>query len=362
MRRQYKVGPFWVKPLVFTAFIALLGGAYYAFEHYTMAPETEKPAPAVPSEVVLRLDPEMRVIAKRLNSDPCNRTLSFKFVGALLRDADYSSIIRLGQTLKGQCGPNQDLLGSIYSAQVLSSDYKNAEATGDEMVAAFPASTTAYAWRSQAREKNGNVQGAYEDMRIALTLVPDPKAIDLYSFYELARLADSAGNPCEAVAILRDYLAYDSQQRQTQQISTVMGEWQKKGACPSLIGSGTATLHYDTHAGGIVLPVEINGVTAKMVIDTGATRTVLTEQLADRAGIAHSDQRGASVMTANGPVWVAAGRANSMSLGGARLNNVPIFVQKASYGPGIDGLLGLSFLGNFQVRINNGTLELRQNS
>lgn len=358
MPRQYKTSSVWTKFAVLAVFIAFLGGIYYAYEIYVVAPIAAKPAAAVPAEVVRRLTSEMRVIAARLNSEPCNRTLSFKFVGALMQDADYSSIIRLGQTLKDKCGPDQDLLGSIYTAQVLTSDYKDAETTGDEMVGAFPASSTAYGWRARAREKNGNPKGAYEDMRIALALMPDPKVVGLQSYYELAKLADSAGTPCEAVAILRDYVAYDSLQRQTQQISTLMSEWQKKGTCPPLIASGTATLHYDTHAGGILLPVEINGIMARMVIDTGATRTVLTEQLADRAGIAHSDHQGASVMTANGPIWVATGRANNMALGGARLGNVPVFVQKASFGPGIDGLLGLSFLGNFQVRISNGTLEL----
>jgi clan AA aspartic protease (TIGR02281 family) len=96
-----------------------------------------------------------------------------------------------------------------------------------------------------------------------------------------------------------------------------------------------------------------------MAIDTGATRTVLTEVAATRLGIAFNDRRGATVMTANGRISVADGRAKSVALGGAHLNDVPVFVQKNGFGDSVDGLLGLSFLGNFQVKIGNGTLELK---
>jgi hypothetical protein len=60
---------------------------------------------------------------------------------------------------------------------------------------------------------------------------------------------------------------------------------------------------------------------------------------------------------------VFGGRADSISLGGARLGAVPVFIQdstKGFLGEGVDGLLGLSFLGNFHVVINAGVLELRQ--
>jgi clan AA aspartic protease (TIGR02281 family) len=356
MRPGYPATNRWAKPVFLLVFLAVLGGAYFGYTRYRAAVPADS---AIPSEALLRLEPTLRTIALRLNTDPCNRTLSFEVTSGLLQNADYASVIRLGQSLRSKCGPNQDLLASIYTAQVLINDYVNAETTADDMVTAFPAAPTAYGWRSMAREKNGNLSGAYADMRVELSLFPDPKTIPLRSFYELAHLADGAGNPCEAIAVLRDYVAYDALNRQTQQISAMTSDWQKKGACPPQTGAGTALLHYDPRSGAIILPVEINGIVAKMAIDTGATRTVLTEDLASRAGIAHNDQVGAMITTANGQIWAASGRAKTVALGGARLNNVPVFVQKMGFGGGIEGLLGLSFLGNFQVRISGGTLELQ---
>jgi aspartyl protease family protein len=68
------------------------------------------------------------------------------------------------------------------------------------------------------------------------------------------------------------------------------------------------------------------------------------------------------VETANGKALVFGGRAASVSVGDARLNVVPVFIESSadsSFGDGIDGLLGNSFLGNFDANFKGGFLELQ---
>jgi aspartyl protease family protein len=141
-----------------------------------------------------------------------------------------------------------------------------------------------------------------------------------------------------------------------------MGNWQKVGGCAPLSGTGTALLRYDPNKTSIIVTVEVNGVPARMVVDTGASRTALSMAVAKRAGIEPSALQGAIVTTANGNTWLPGGRADNISVGGARLASVPVFIQSStsgSFGDDVDGLLGLSFLGNFHVQIGSGTLELR---
>jgi len=164
------------------------------------------------------------------------------------------------------------------------------------------------------------------------------------------------------VVTLRDYIAFDTENRRSQQLTTLMRGWQREGSCAPLTGTGSALLRFDPNAAGIVVSVKINGVPARMVVDTGATRTVLSKQLASRARIEPSGPQGAIVTTALGKTWLPGGRADHISLGGANLSDVPVFIQNSaqrSFGDDIDGLLGLSFLGNFDVRIGGGVLELR---
>ena len=53
---------------------------------------------------------------------------------------------------------------------------------------------------------------------------------------------------------------------------------------------------------------------------------------------------------------------DKVQLGKLAAANVPIVVQKTdenSYGAGVDGLLGMSFLSRFEVQMTNGFVEVR---
>lgn len=320
------------------------------------------PEYVISSELAARLDPTTRLAAKRLVSEPCNRTLASQLVGALSDQAEYATVISFSTQTETKCGPNEELLRPVFAAQMGSADFVGADRTASELIAQYPANPHVYGWRAEAREKRGDPVGAYADMRTTLSLFLDPSNVALSVYYDVARLAAKTGKPCDGVVTLRDYIAYDPENRRTQQLATVMRDWQTKGDCAPLSGTGTALIRFDPNGSAIIVSVEVNGVPGHMIVDTGASRTALSKQFADRAGIEATDLKGAIVTTANGKTWVSGGRADFISLGGAHLSMVPVFVQESStnsFGDGIDGLLGLSFLGNFQVHIHSGVLELR---
>lgn len=88
---------------------------------------------------------------------------------------------------------------------------------------------------------------------------------------------------------------------------------------------------------------QINGVSAPLLIDTGATAVMLRSTDAEKAGI---DLNGLSfttaVQTANGTVYAAPIRVRTIALGLLRLDDVEALVAK----PGSlnENLLGISFL------------------
>jgi clan AA aspartic protease (TIGR02281 family) len=245
-------------------------------------------------------------------------------------------------------------------AERFPSDFLAAERSSNDLAVQYPTDPSAYRSRADTSEKLGDIPGALTDMRTALSLLPDPSHVALSVYYDLARLEGKIGQYCEAVATLRDYIAYDPKNRRTQQLTTVMQNWQQQGSCAPSSGTGSAFLHYDPRSDAIIVPVKVNGLPAKMILDTGASRTALTQSLAAKTGIEASAPEGAIVTTANGTKWIPGGRARSLSLGEAHLDDVPIFISPGrSFGAGVDGLLGLSFLGNFRVRVGGGTLQVR---
>lgn len=340
------------------AIILAVGGAIW-LGYYLTRPEIKY---AVSASVISRLDAPTRTIAIRLNEEPCNRTLANQMANALSSAAEYAATISFVGYIEKKCGPNEDLLMPLTVAQKGSGDFEGAEKTLARAIEIYPNSYRAYFERGETRAARGDFAGSYDDFRKAIYVYSDPSTILYRGFDALAKVAVKLGRPCEAVATIQDYIAFDSLERRTPALLGLIADWQKQGACPSAFGNGTTRIKYAKNTGGIILPVKVNGVVGRMVIDTGASRTALTKAFAARANIEPASDDGALVHTANGSVWAMGGRAKKISLGSATTGNVPVFIQmegQKGFGPEIDGLLGLSFLGNFKFTLNNGVLELQ---
>jgi aspartyl protease family protein len=88
---------------------------------------------------------------------------------------------------------------------------------------------------------------------------------------------------------------------------------------------------------------DVNGATVRFLVDTGATEVALTAQDAQRLGFDLSKlQYGSSVVTAAGRTRAATVRLASVTVAGARLEDVDALVIEK----GLDAsLLGMSYLG-----------------
>lgn len=108
--------------------------------------------------------------------------------------------------------------------------------------------------------------------------------------------------------------------------------------------------------------VMINGSTrARMLVDTGATTTLLYKELADRLRLPAGAKLGtARASVADGrSAEVTMVRLDSLALGDSVVRGSEAAIYPAG-GQGFDGLLGMSFLGKFIVRVDaaNGRLIL----
>ena len=99
-----------------------------------------------------------------------------------------------------------------------------------------------------------------------------------------------------------------------------------------------------------------------MVYDTGATNVSITPSFALRAKIIPDEQNMMTETVVGGTIQSAPGYASLIQVGKTRAANVPVGVSVGrdnAYGPGIDGLLGMTFLARFVVITSPGTLELK---
>jgi clan AA aspartic protease (TIGR02281 family) len=101
----------------------------------------------------------------------------------------------------------------------------------------------------------------------------------------------------------------------------------------------------------LVVDVSFNGkVTAPLVVDTGASQTVISPKVAAELGL----QGGQAVESSVADGRVVQGRlflVDSLAVGKARVDKTPVIVMGAP-GPEAEGLLGMSFLKNFMFQLD----------
>ena len=156
----------------------------------------------------------------------------------------------------------------------------------------------------------------------------------------------------------------------TDNLSKIPPQYRKKGELKTIKGAPAETsepvklfdpemksngyaVPVKSHNGHFIVEALINGnIKANLMVDTGATLIILSESLGQRLGVKdNKDYPSMSFNTAGGKVESPLFVLDSLKIGGAEA-----FGLEASTNPNfkgnVDGLLGMSFLGEFKVEID----------
>ena len=136
----------------------------------------------------------------------------------------------------------------------------------------------------------------------------------------------------------------------------------------ALIGTGRladsaapATVTIRQAYSAFLVPVRINGISGMLVLDTGASQTLITPQFAQRAGleVAYGAPRVRGNVVGGTRVSVPLARARSLSVGAAVVEELDVGIYDALPGrTDVDGLLGASFLHHFRFTVDRKNLQL----
>ncbi|MDT5320623.1 MAG: hypothetical protein QOD88_3145 [Mycobacterium sp.] len=123
-----------------------------------------------------------------------------------------------------------------------------------------------------------------------------------------------------------------------------------------------ASIALDVIGGTITVPVEVNGITATFILDTGAQRSVVTQQAVQRLGLARDEWVGTTMRGVGGIDRRPNADPRSLSLGGVPLvrrtlnhdtsMTVGILTRTRAGDLTIDGLLGRDFLSLFDLDLD----------
>lgn len=107
----------------------------------------------------------------------------------------------------------------------------------------------------------------------------------------------------------------------------------------------------------VIVPVTITfrgrSVEMRLLLDTGATVTSISENFASQLGVNGSDVREGKTTVADGRSVVSFRfKADSLAVANNILQDADTFILPGSGGKGYDGLLGMNFLKNFRYHVN----------
>lgn len=104
-------------------------------------------------------------------------------------------------------------------------------------------------------------------------------------------------------------------------------------------------------ASKVIVSVTFNdSVAANLLLDTGASRTMISTRIARDLRL-HSTGSGIGYGV-GGYVTVASARVDSVKIGEAEMRNLPVMIHDFSPDPSYEGLLGFDFLSRFHMSLD----------
>jgi len=173
-------------------------------------------------------------------------------------------------------------------------------------------------------------------------------------YMQLAEAHLQHGDEAEARRALR-YIQYDNElgNQARRQIARL------DDAAPRNVVNHELVVPMTRVANNFVVPVLINNAPLQLLLDTGASVTVLRPESAYRIG-AEPDATGAiNLETANGRIRAPLAFVRSLDIGGDTLSELKVAIVELNSLQSVDGLLGMDVLSRYRVTIDRQHSILR---
>jgi aspartyl protease family protein len=307
-------------------------------------------------------DPLVWMRLDELKREPCDQR-SVSDLADLLAKLGYRRQSAEGlYNFVRNCGAPLNALHRSIDTFLKLSDYPKATEVADEFIRRAPANHDAHYLRGVALEGLGDYKRALIDYADSIELFnTDRRELSSSVFLRMANAYARLGQFCEAATPIYAWMAIDPVGRDTSRIQKIVRDYEAQGNCA--VSKESHKERYALNGQRVVtVKAEINGVRGNFILDTGASYLSIKSDFADRAKISYADGGDITLATANGTAKGKLSKADKVLLGKLQATNVPVVVQKTdgkSYGAGIDGLLGMSFLSRFEMQLAGGYIEIR---
>jgi clan AA aspartic protease (TIGR02281 family) len=310
--------------------------------------------PPLPAEV---LDAEMLEDLNRLGRDPCDNANILSVGKRLVADNERRLAADFYLGASRACGQDQYTereAAGLYNAV---KDYPKALVLFSDLTARLPQNDLDWYNRGKVEAAMNRTDDALVSYQRAIDLTRNKANLGSWVFEEMAALYTTQGRFCDAMSPIETYISLGGADRTNERTNRILDDYAAKGHCDAQ-ASGSES--FPVISSGVVnVRAAINGVVGTFAIDTGATFVSLNEAFANRANILTSGV--VETQTANGKTTVPRAVAAMIRVGSLKARNVPVVVLDRPL-VGVDGLLGRSFLSQFDMVFSRHRLKLMTKS
>jgi clan AA aspartic protease (TIGR02281 family) len=347
------------------AAIAIFGAGifYWIFVSQTFA-DVYKQLNIAPLPITVEFRPKIYSRLDQLKREPCYSEAIVELSDELL-DVGYpreSAAIVLAFANRCGSAENTSLLSRAYIGLTEVSDFSGALQIANQLVDLHPESATFRYSRGATFEQLKRFSDALSDYMTSLQLVGNLSEIAVDNFYDISRMYAASGRYCDAISPIETFISFNPVKNRTPQLTKIIAEYANKGACETKYARGSSRVQLLGAPNGYILSVIVNGVVGNFLLDTGATYVAVTPDFSQRAKVNIEAADRLPIKTVGGNTLADLGYANSVSVGNAEAQGVAVAVVRGSsdpFGHGLDGLLGMSFLARFNVRLSQNGIELK---
>lgn len=299
---------------------------------------------------------------EELTREPCDKaaikTLAKALENGGLRRNAAKAYMRFSETCNGHSESLQ-LAANLY---LTISDYQEAAKAATEFIKLEPLNDNGYFLRAVAYDRGNEAKKAIDDYISAIELFQPKAKIADVSYVGLARNYEKVGAPCDAARAIEGWVALNPSGNDTPRSRALIQSYLQKGNCPASAAAGEDVFPTARQNGVIVIPVTVNGVRGRFMVDTGASFSGMKLSFAQKAKVQFDRDSVVKLSTANGIGEGMRGQAASIQLKTLERKDILVIVQtdaKGSYGDGVDGLLGMNFLSHYLVTIDSKNIRIR---
>lgn len=291
-----------------------------------------------------------------LGATPCGRDAVIGLLEEQLKLGNPRAAVDAAVSFEQRCGPFRKLARFTYGAHMQLHEYDRAVLAATALIEDNPEDKDYRWWRGQAFEESGVLEKAAADYQYAISIQPRLQRVPM----NLATVYEKLHRPCDALFTIEQYAQHYPRIRGEDAVTQRLKRLDEQGGCRRIAGAGRALVRFTPGDRAVMVTARLDDrVDARFVVDTGATMVAITRKLASSLGMSWNEADSVVVGTAGGLRTAQLATLASVQVQGAEAERVPAAIAD-ELPPGVDGLLGMSFLSRFTMFLDEaqGTLEL----